>query len=311
MPARISFSDAEKVVSEKLPNLEIISHTEGPLTQIMVDVRCKVHDKVYTNRPLITLYGGSNCCKQCSHKAWDAKTYLAKVVEKFDNLDLSKIAFNGIANKVTVGCNIHKELGYKEVFAFSLLKHQPCMKCHIEKREKDCMERHGVKNTAMTKDVRRKMKESQSSSEVKKTRQETCMKVYGTTNVSKSDVIKQKISVKSAASKINGLSAFDRKSYTFADGRQVRCQGYEPRALKILEDSGYGYDDIQISPFSIKYEFNGMIRRYVPDIFIPKENRIIEVKSPYTYNFALDKNLAKQKACLEQGYKFEFMILGK
>ena len=51
---------------------------------------------------------------------------------------------------------------------------------------------------------------------------------------------------------------------------------------------------------------------YHPDIVIPKENRIIEVKSTWTYNGKPEfesKNKAKEKACSEAGWKFEFWIL--
>ena len=42
-------------------------------------------------------------------------------------------------------------------------------------------------------------------------------------------------------------------------------------------------------------------------LFIKKENRLIEVKSTYTYNCLLDKNIAKKEGSIKQGYKFEFL----
>ena len=45
-----------------------------------------------------------------------------------------------------------------------------------------------------------------------------------------------------------------------------------------------------------------------PDFFIPKENKIIEVKSVYTMKIHLEKNWLKKSRCLEMGFNFEFRI---
>ncbi len=47
---------------------------------------------------------------------------------------------------------------------------------------------------------------------------------------------------------------------------------------------------------------------YFPDIYIPESNVIIEVKSDYTYEKELDKNIAKSQASVECGYNFQFWI---
>jgi len=59
------------------------------------------------------------------------------------------------------------------------------------------------------------------------------------------------------------------------------------------------------------YEFEGKTRRYYPDIYIISENKIIEVKSKYTYESDLDNNIAKMNATVLNGMSFEFMILDK
>ena len=53
-------------------------------------------------------------------------------------------------------------------------------------------------------------------------------------------------------------------------------------------------------PLKIKY--------YHPDIIIPKESLIIEVKSEYTAKSDI-KLTAKQKACENVGYKFKLVIV--
>jgi hypothetical protein len=49
--------------------------------------------------------------------------------------------------------------------------------------------------------------------------------------------------------------------------------------------------------------------RYFCDIFIPKKNKIIEVKSTWTIKIKKDNNELKALACKKLGYSFEFWII--
>jgi len=51
--------------------------------------------------------------------------------------------------------------------------------------------------------------------------------------------------------------------------------------------------------------------KYYPDFYIKDINKIIEVKSVYTYEIELSKNLLKEKACKDKGLKFDFVIISK
>ncbi len=53
---------------------------------------------------------------------------------------------------------------------------------------------------------------------------------------------------------------------------------------------------------------DGKKRKYYPDIYIISEQKIVEVKSIWTYKKELGRNLLKEKACLKAGYDFKFMI---
>jgi len=59
---------------------------------------------------------------------------------------------------------------------------------------------------------------------------------------------------------------------------------------------------------TIKYEFNNKEKVYYPDFYYQPLNLIIEIKSSYTFYKDLDKNLIKQKQCLDKGYNFIFII---
>jgi hypothetical protein len=101
------------------------------------------------------------------------------------------------------------------------------------------------------------------------------------------------------------------KSFTFSSGETVLCQGYEPFALKMLDDYGYKFEDIIVNRSEVPeiwYEYNCKKHRYFCDIYIPNENRIIEVKSIWTYIKNEDKNIEKKKICEEKGYIFELYI---
>lgn len=65
-----------------------------------------------------------------------------------------------------------------------------------------------------------------------------------------------------------------------------KVQGYEPFAL---DDLIKKYNEEQIKTDRkniprIPYKLEGKQKYYFPDIYIPDENFIIEVKSNYTYN---------------------------
>lgn len=100
------------------------------------------------------------------------------------------------------------------------------------------------------------------------------------------------------------------KDYVWPSGRISKIQGYEGRAIDVLLED-YAEGDIVTDDFNmpyIWYEWEGKRRRYFPDIYIPNETRIIEVKSKYTYNAQLEQNLIKQDAAIQAGYAHEFMV---
>lgn len=110
-------------------------------------------------------------------------------------------------------------------------------------------------------------------------------------------------------------TAFSSKEYTMPSGKIVKVQGYEDKALDILlkeyEECDLIINDREIENIigKIKYFENNKCRRYYPDIYVKSENRIIEVKSDYTFNKEFDTNVLKRQACIDKGLNFDFMIL--
>ena len=94
-----------------------------------------------------------------------------------------------------------------------------------------------------------------------------------------------------------------KSGYTIHKYKDIYYQGeYE---LDFLEK--YYYIGIKRGP-TIKYEFNDNIHYYYSDFYFEKMNLIIEIKSLKWYEEHLEKNIQKQKSCIEQGYNFIFII---
>ena len=105
------------------------------------------------------------------------------------------------------------------------------------------------------------------------------------------------------------------KEYVMPSGQKVLVQGYEDRALDTLLEK-YDESDILVDRRDIRerigqitYELESKTHQYIPDIYIISENRVIEVKSDWTYHINEAVNLLKRDAVLAKGISFEFMIL--
>jgi hypothetical protein len=112
------------------------------------------------------------------------------------------------------------------------------------------------------------------------------------------------------------------KEYITPSGKVIGIRGYEHLVLDILfndynEDELYIHDDF--AEYSIeRFEYQAVDRKrlYYPDIYIPKENLIIEVKSEWWWNGKLDEryrnrlenNLRKRQSVIDKGYNFQLWL---
>ena len=92
-------------------------------------------------------------------------------------------------------------------------------------------------------------------------------------------------------------TSFRRKPYISPDGKTFMVLGYEGAALdEILKEEGiktvYAGEDPEIPVFQYVGD-DDKTHYYYPDIYIPEENRVIEIKSVYTYNQDPEKTLCK------------------
>jgi hypothetical protein len=144
-----------------------------------------------------------------------------------------------------------------------------------DKRKKTCLERYGVISILAHKETMKKAIE----------------KKYGVENVmhNKNIFTKQQI------------SGF--KAKKFRDTDLYYRGSYE---LDFLEKF-YDKIDIENGP-SINYLFEGENHIYHSDFYIPSKNLIIEIKSLYYYEKYKDKCIAKERASLDLGYNYKFII---
>ena len=105
-------------------------------------------------------------------------------------------------------------------------------------------------------------------------------------------------------------NAYKAKPYTFPCGDTRMVQGYEPFALDELVRQGYSAEDVITSRESVPEVWwtavDGSRHRYFVDIFIPKERRMIEVKSEFT---VLKEGVEeKARASRDAGFVFELWV---
>jgi len=156
------------------------------------------------------------------------------------------------------------------------------------------------------------------SSKVKDKAKKTCLEKYGAVAASCTNEVKKKIMETTILRYgVDNTYMVKYKIYKFPSGKTIKVQGYENRAIDQLLFDNYSESDIFAGSDLlreigyIRYEYLGKVHRYYPDIFIKSENKIIEVKSEYTFTRNYDKILQKMKSCVSRGFTYEFWVFGK
>jgi hypothetical protein len=109
-------------------------------------------------------------------------------------------------------------------------------------------------------------------------------------------------------------NSYRTKEYKTPKGNIIKYQGYENHALdELLIEQNISEEEI-INGASkvpiIKYPgTDGNIRRHYIDIYLPTQNKCIEVKSTYTFSLDKENILSKQKAGKAMGYIYEIWVI--
>jgi len=174
-----------------------------------------------------------------------------------------------------------------------------------EKVKESMLEKHGVEHALNSPLIKERMYNKlflkygvdnvSKLTVVKKKKEETCFNNYGTVNPSQNkDIFKKQL-----------LSSY--KIIYYND--ELFSQGtYELDFLNYCENKDI-INLVSNGP-SVKYilESNNTKHVYHADFFIESYNLIVEIKSKYTYEVDLEKNLMKKKYSELNGYNFLFII---
>jgi len=165
-----------------------------------------------------------------------------------------------------------------------------------DKRLNACLNKYGTQYVLQSKLGQQKFKE-------------TCLLKFGYENPKQNEHIADKAAINS----------YKHKNYMFPSGKTIRYQGYENYALDILlnqekineNDIIMGCKNVpNIWYITINSGIEKKHRHYV-DIFIPSQNRCIEVKSTWTANKNKNTIFLKQQAGKKLGYIYEIWIFDK
>jgi hypothetical protein len=198
------------------------------------------------------------------------------------------------------------------------------------------IKKYGVENTTQLDEVKEKMKNTllerygvdnySKTDEYKEQFKNTCIAHYGESNPNKTKGVRDKIKqtclnrygveypaqAKEVQEKIQ-KSGKKYKEYFMPSGEIRKVQGYEPFALDELVTQ-FSEDDILTDRKDIpriQYVANDKKRFYFPDIYIKSINKIIEVKSTWTYKSKVDNIKEKENATKEAGYNYEIWVYAK
>ena len=246
---------------------------------------------------------GFYSCKKCA---------LEKRTEKFKNNNLS--------------LNSYYQKKKKETFIRNYGVDNPSKSEYIkEKKKNTLLENYGVNYTSEVNKLQKEgmirkynVSHPSQSEEIKSRMKTKLIDNYGVDNVSKLDFIKDK--KKETCFRNYGVYSPSQSTIIFKKqlssaykiiyyNDELFSQGsYELDFLNYCENNSI-IDLISNGP-SIEYilESNNSNHTYHSDFFIEKINLIIEIKSSYTYNIDLDKNLMKRKYSKLNGYNFIFII---
>jgi hypothetical protein len=141
------------------------------------------------------------------------------------------------------------------------------------------------------------------SDDKKQKSKETCLKKYGT------EYATQNLEIMEKAQK----NAHKYKEYKMPSGIIKKVQGYESFALDELVKN---YTEYQLKTDRkdvprVEYMMGENKHFYFPDIYIPHENKIIEVKSTWTAEKKKDNIFLKQNAGKQLGYNYEIWVYNR
>ena len=234
-----------------------------------------------------------------------------------------------VCNKKLVNLVVNKNFG--------------CIDCtpklKLLKTKNTCIKKYGVDSSSKIREVKDKRKQTMidkygcehalQSNIFKNKYKQTCLEKYGTESHTKNNSVKEKIK----QSNINkygvenvmhstevmeksSKNAYKLKDYILPSGKIIKTQGYESYAIDyLIKNDNALENDIITCPKNVPTiwynDENDKKHRHYVDIFIPSQNKCIEVKSTWTAEKKKDCIFLKQKTAKDLGYNYEIWIFNK
>ena len=182
-----------------------------------------------------------------------------------------------------------------------------------QKIKNTMMEKYGVENPLKSNEIQNKFKKTCfekygneypiQNKEIKDKLKKTCLEKYGVEYPMQNQEIMEKSS----------KNAYNLKQFLLPSGNIIKLQGYEHYALKeLLTKENISEDDIFTGcknvPTIWYNDDNGKKHRHYVDIFIPSQNKCIEVKSTWTAKKKQNCIFLKQNAAKALGFLYELWI---
>jgi len=180
-----------------------------------------------------------------------------------------------------------------------------------EEKNKQLLDKYGMINFRRSEIIKNKFKN-------------TCIEKYGVDHISKLDSIKQlkkENSIKKYGCEYpvqfpeiaekTCKSRFKQKTFELPSGKKIFVQGYESFALRdLLENEKINENDILVGCKNVPEiwynDKNGKKRRHYVDIYIPSQNRCIEIKSSWTVK--KENVFIKKQAAENLGFNYEILV---
>ena len=205
----------------------------------------------------------------------------------------------------------------------------------IAKSKQTNLEKYGVEYLSQSQIIKDKIKETNmkkygvehftQTDIMKEKTKETVLNKYGVKHVSQFDEFKEKtkktniekygVEYVTQCPEIHEKQtkkSYYLKDYTMPSGNIIKIQGYENYALDELIKQNIDEKDIITGSKNVPEiwytDSTDKKRRHFVDIFIPSQNKCIEVKSTWTFKKQKDIVLLKQKSAKSLNYLYEIWI---
>lgn len=207
-----------------------------------------------------------------------------------------------------------------------------------DKQKKTNLKKYGVDYIVHNKESKDKMIKTNiekygvdccfKNNDIKENIKKTNLEKYGVENVGKNNVIQEKMKntmlnkygvqyplQNEKIAENTSKKSYKIKLFYLPSGKEIKCQGYEPFALQELLENNIEENNIitgckNVPEIWYTDEENNNHRHYV-DIYIPNQNKCIEVKSTWTIKIKNSNIFLKQIAAKELGYEYEIWVYDK